>query len=58
MSTSTTTINNKQIRVSSCVIDKSNSQAEANFEVLTKLQCFKKRKKQKKRRRKFLKTKL
>lgn len=48
MSTSTTTINNKQIRVSSCVIDKSNSQAEANFEVLTKLQCFKKKRKKKK----------
>lgn len=56
MSTSTT-INNKQIRVSSCVIDKSNSQAEANFEVPTKLQCFKdKNQKQKKRKRKFLKT--
>lgn len=56
MSTSTT-INNKQIRVSSCVIDKSNSQAEANFEVLTKLQCFKdKNQKQKKRKRKFLKN--
>lgn len=50
MSTSTT-INNKQIRVSSCVIDKSNSQAEANFEVLTKLQCFKEKKK-----REFLKN--